>query len=253
MLSPRHLAGAAAIAVALATPCESHAQQDTQLWANFQLDWIRTHHWTFGLDTEPKVLLTHPSSDPGWATIDVTPSIEYARGEWVDVVGSLKTGWTYQTNDLDSTEVTPGIGIRLHLLSNLDKEIFKERHPKHRLVLRDLIRVEWRNLYYSTDKPDSSTTRLRNRFETLWPFNRPKITDDGAWYAAADWEWFIALGDEADERYANQQRIRGGGGYRHSQAWRYETMVVWDRTRNTLGEPFTTSYYALDLTMKRVW
>jgi hypothetical protein len=237
----------------LAMPCETHAQQNTQLWANFKFDWIKTHHWTFKLDAEPKVLVTHPSSDPGWATIDVLPSVEYARGGWFDLIGGLKTGWTGQTNDLDSTEVSAGVGFRLHLLSTLDKEIFKERHPKHRLVLRDLVRVEWLNLFYSTDKPDSHTTRLINRFEALWPFNRPKITDDGAWYVETDWEWFIPLGDEADERFANQQWIRGGVGYRRSHAWRYQAMGVWDRSRNTLEEPFTTSYYALDLTMTRVW
>ena len=251
MLSRRQLAGFAAIAVTLAVPCEIHAQPNTQLWANFQLDWIKTHHWSFGLDAEPKVLVTHPSSDPGWATIDVTPSVEYARGEWVDVVGSLKTGRTYQTNDLDSTEVTPGIGIRLHLLSNLDKEIFTERHPKHRLVLRDLLKVQWRNLYYSTDKPDAHTIRVSNEFSAVWPFNRSKITEDGAWSAAA--AWTLYLGDDAGERYADQQKVIGGVGHRRSRAWTFAAMVAWDEARNTLDEPYSTSYYALDLTMKRTW
>ena len=114
------------------------------------------------------------------------------------------------------------------------------------------MRLEWRNLYYSTDKPNSSTLRLRNRFETQWPLNRHRITDNGAASLAADWEWFIPVDDPA-ERFANSQRIRTGISYRHSFAWRFEAMYVWNRTRNTIDEPFTTSYHAIDLTMKRVW
>ena len=152
----------------------------------------------------------------------------------------------------NSTEFTPRIGFRLHLLSNLRHEIVKERRPKRRLVLRDLLRLEWRNLYYSTDKPDSSTVRLRNRFESLWPINRPRITDNGASYLAADWEWFIPV-DDPDERFANRQRVRAGIGYRRSFAWRFEARYVWNRSRNTVDEPFTSTDHAIDLTMKRVW
>jgi hypothetical protein len=241
-----------ALAALLLLPCEARAQTDLQLWANFTLDWIKSHRITIGLDAEPKVLLSAPADDPDWATLDVTPSIEYNRGEWLDVVGEMLVGGTRQSNDLNSTEVTPRIGFRLHLLSNLRQEIVKERRPKRRLVLRNLARVEWRNLYYSTDKPDSSTVRFRNRFETLWPINRHKLTDDGAAYLNADWEWFIPV-DEPDERFANRQRIRAGVGYRRSFAWRFEAMYVWNRSRNTLDEPFTTTDQVIDVTMKRVW
>jgi hypothetical protein len=35
------------------------------------------------------------------------------------------------------------------------------------LVVRDLARLEWRNLWYSNDQPMSSTLRFRNRVETM--------------------------------------------------------------------------------------
>ncbi len=58
-----------------ALPAE--AQEDTQLWGEFKLSWIKTRHLTYGLDVEPKVLLTKPEGDPGWVTLDLTPSVEY--------------------------------------------------------------------------------------------------------------------------------------------------------------------------------
>jgi hypothetical protein len=212
----------AAIALLL-MPRSVEAQPDFQLWTNFTFAWSPSHRTTIGVDAAPKVLLWAPAGDPGWSTLDVTPSIEYKRGRWFDAIGELLVGRTNQTDDLNSTELTPRIGFRLHVLSNLRDDLGRERRPTRRLVLRDLLRFEYRNLYYATDKPDSHTGRLRNRIETLWPVNRHKITDDGAVYLTTDWEWFITL-DDPSERYANRQRIRAGVGYRRNSAWRFESL-----------------------------
>jgi len=235
----------------------AHAQPDTQVWAEITFSWAKSHAITYGLDVEPKVLVSAPPGDPGWSTLDLTPSIEYKRGQWFDALGELLIGRTRQTDDLNSTEVTPRIGMRFHLLSNLRDELgkeglIKERRPKHRVALRDLVRVEWRNLYYSTDKPQSSTVRLRNRLELSYSITRPRITDDGATYLLADVEWFWPL-EDPDERYANRQRIRTGFGYRRNVAWRFEALYIWNRSRNTIDEGFTTSDNIIDFRVKRVW
>jgi hypothetical protein len=94
----------------------------------------------------------------------------------VATVGELLVARTRQTNDLNSTEISPRAGFRFHILSNLENDFLKEKRPKRRLVFRDLIRLEWRNLYYSTDKPDSSSLRLRNRVEMSYPMNRQRLT-----------------------------------------------------------------------------
>src|SRR4051794_5091592 len=124
---PHHRAGATAVLLLL-IPCACFAQTDTQLWTNFTFQWAKTHR-TIGLDAEPKVLLSAPAGDPGWATVDVTPSLEYRRGQWFDLITEMLVGRTKQTDDLDSTEITPRIGFRLHLLSNLRQDILKERQP----------------------------------------------------------------------------------------------------------------------------
>jgi hypothetical protein len=242
----------AALLGALLLPGVAQAQTHTQLWTNFTFDWIKSKRVTFGVDAEPKVLLSAPSGDPWWATLDVTPSFEYSRGEWFDAVSELLVGRTRQTDDVNSTEVTPRIGFRLHLLSNLRNALEKEKRPKRRLVIRDLARLEWRNLWYSNDQPMSWTLRFRNRVEALWSLNRSKVTDDGAFYLQADDEWFWPL-DEPDERYAYKERVRAGLGYRRSFAWRFEALYVLDRSRKSASESFSTSDRVVELTMKRVW
>jgi hypothetical protein len=124
-------------------------EPEFQLWGNLTLSWIKSHHLTLGVDIEPKVLVSKPADDPGWATLDVTPSLEYTHGNWLDIVSELLVARTKQTDDDNSTEITPRIGFRFHILSNVANDLLKEKLPKHRFVIRDLIRLEWRNLYYS--------------------------------------------------------------------------------------------------------
>jgi hypothetical protein len=94
--------------------------------------------------------------------------------------------------------------------------------------------------------------RFRNRLEFLSPINKPKLTDDGARYVLADWEWYIPLSDPS-ERFNNRQRIRAGIGYRRSFAWRYQLIYMWTRSRDTTSEGFTTSDNIIDFQIKRVF
>ena len=107
--------------VALRAVPAAAGQAETQIWGDVTLDWIKSHRLTLGADIEPKVLVSRPADVPGWATLDVTPSVEYTRGNWLDVVGELLVARTKQTDDVNSTEITPRLGFRFHFLSNVEK------------------------------------------------------------------------------------------------------------------------------------
>jgi hypothetical protein len=246
------LVRATVLVAVLLMPTVAAAQTNGQLWSEFRFDWIPSKELTLSFDIEPKVLVSKPAGDPGWATLDLTPSLELTHGPWIDVLGELLVGRTKQTDDVDSTEVTPRVGVRLHVLSNISESLLKERVPRRRLVLRDLLRLEWRHLYYSTDQRDASTVRLRNRVEALYPLTRPNLTTDGAIYLTSDVELFWPQHDPA-ERFANKQRIRGGIGYRRSKSWRFEALYIWDRARDSANEGFTDVDHALDIKVRRVW
>ena len=241
---------AALLLASIASPVT--AQTDTQVWANLTLDWIKSHAWKLGLDIEPKALVSKPPDDPGWATLDVTPSVEYTRGKWFDMIGELHLGRTRQTDHQHSFEVSPRIGLRFHVLSNIRDDVSKEKQPKRRLVLRNLMRVEWRNLHYSDDTPPSASTRFRDRIEMQLPLNRPRVTDDGAFYVSTDAEWFWTHTDPP-ERFASKERFRAGFGHRWTYAWRTELQTVWDRSRDSAQDSFTTADIAVDLRVRRVW
>lgn len=240
------------LVVTLLTTDVAADNPDVQLWGEMTLAWVKSHRLTYSADIEPKVLVAKPTGDPEWVTLDVTPAVEFAHGQWLDVIGDLVLGWTKQSNDLNTTEVRPRVGLRFHILSNLRDDVLKERVPRRRLVLRNLLRFEWRNLYYSTDKPDSSSFRIRDRVETLYPLNKAKVTADGAIYLLGDAEWFWTE-DDLDERFASKERFRAGLGHRRNVRWRFEGLLVWERTRKEPTDTFNTSDYAVDVRVKRVW
>jgi hypothetical protein len=204
------------------------AQTNGQLWGNITVDWVRSDKLTFELDVEPKVLVAAPSTEPGWWNVDVTPNVEYAVKPWFDLIGELGTGYTRQTDDVNSAEVTPRIGIRLHLFSRDRPRLLhvRELPPRRRVVIRDRLFGESRNTFYSSaGSGTDSTVRFRNRLEFLVALNKEKFTEDDARYLIADWEWFVPLGDPT-ERFANRQRIRSGLGYRRNVKWRFEVRAA---------------------------
>lgn len=240
-------------AMAFVRPQPAAAQTTGQLWTTFTLNWLRTDRLTYELEFEPKVSLWVPDGSPRWASLDITPNVEYASRSWLDLIGEVATGYTGQTDDITSFEVSPRVGLRFHFMSRElpTGPLKRERLPRHRIVLRNLVRFEGRNLFYSDGSQDS-VARFRNRLEFQVPLNRPKVSDDGARYFMIDWEWFIPL-DDPQERFASRQRVRAGIGYRRTSAWRFEALYILNRSRNTIEDGFHSTDNIFDIRFKRVF
>jgi Protein of unknown function (DUF2490) len=242
----------------LACAMPAFAQTNLQLWANVTFDWVKSDRLTYELDLEPKVLLAAPEGEPGWRNLDLTPNVEYSWKRWLDLVGEATVGRTFQTDDVTTFEVTPRVGVRFHVFSRDTTPYLpkvREAMPKRRVVLRDLLRVESRNFFYTgsgTEESFSSSVRFRNRIELQVPINKPSMTSDGAHYVLADWEYFMPL-SEPEERFASKQRIRAGFGYRRNLAWRFEVLYMWTRSRDTIQEGFKTDDNIIDIRIKRVF
>ncbi len=242
-----------ALVFVFVVPCNAAAQRPVQLWGNLTFDWVKSDRVTYEIDFEPKTLAVVPEGQPGWGNLDMTPNLTLTANDWLDVTGELVAGYTQQTDAVHSFELTPRVGVTFHFLSRELPPLSKrERAPKRRFVLYNDLRVEWRNFYYNGDQPNSSTVRFRNRLGSRYPINRDKVTDDGAAFLEADWEWFIPLSDAA-ERFANRQRIRVGLGYRQNFNWRYEVMFMWTRSRDTIEENFAATESIIDFRLRYVF
>jgi hypothetical protein len=238
----------------LSASSTAFAQTNLQLWGNVTLDWVKSDRLTYEFDIEPKVLVYAPDGEPAWRNLDLTPNVEYAAKGWLDLVAEATAGYTKQDDEVNSFELTPRVGVRFHFLSRAVPTVgLREQVPKRRVVVRDLVRVESRNFWYTGEgSGTSSSVRFRNRVEFLVPLNTVKVSEDGARSLLADWEWYVPL-DEPAERFANKQRIRTGLGYRRNFAWRFEALYIWTRSRNTTGEGFSTDDNSIDIRVKRLF
>jgi hypothetical protein len=149
-----------------------------------------------------------------------------------------------------------GEGGRFGLFPSLSLDLVQEhgewveRIPLSRLYLANLSRLEYRNLWYSGDRPSSHETRFRNRTELKVAINNDKLSVDGTLYLFADVEFFVPLGADVPERFTTKRRFRGGFGYRLSRKWRFEVLYIRDFARETLEEEEDIAMNALDFRLK---
>lgn len=226
---------------------EAQDRTSTQIWGDVILGHPRSEHLLFGLDLQPKSQIT---GDNRWRNLDVTPLVEFYPNTWVDLVGEITIGYTRQVSDLNTFELTPRLGIRLHLLSNLRERLKLGVHVPRRLGVANLTRIESRNFWYSADVESRHEWRLRNRTEFKLSLNHQDLHIDRTLYLIMDFEAYVPLRDDIPERFATKLRARAGVGYRANYKWRLEALYIRDKQRNTFGEDFVRSANIVDVRLK---
>lgn len=217
-------------------PARARAETTFQLWLNFMAEWQVTDRHFLSFDLEPKVQLVGSAQ---WRNVDFTPTYEFAPARWVDLIAEGVVGYTNDTVYVDALEVTERIGARFYPL-------------RKKLQIRDTVRLENRNRFFSDGSHDS-VFRARNRIELRYTFNRERTTEAGAIIGILDWEYFIPIDDDLRERYASRHRVRVGVGYRPIEAWRFDLIYLWQRSRNTADEQFYNADHVIDLRVRRLF
>jgi hypothetical protein len=186
-----------------------------------------------------------------WRNLDATPLLEFYPKDWLDLTAEATVGFTHQFSGLDTFEVTPRIGVRVHLFQSVWGHLpHPERLPASRLSLGNLLRLESRHFWYSDDQGSSHEWRLRNRAEAKFALNRGNLSEDGTLYLIADAEFYVPLGDETPERFSTKFRTRLGLGYRFDYRKRLEFLYIRDNSRSTLEEDFEKDANIFDFRLK---
>jgi len=231
-------------------PTTARAQDDgptTQIWAKMTLGFpTQNPKWFNELDFKPKVQVSGPER---WAGTTIDARAFYRPLHWLDLIGDVSVDYTAQSNDLQIFSIVPRIGAAFHILSNIRETGFVGEQVK-RLGLSTLLRLEYRNSWYSGSADDEtyeSSWRFRLRGAMRLGLNRADRSMPHTWYLFADAEAFVNLGEPIEETFNSRWGVRIGPGYRLNRGWRFELLYVFDQTRNTLEDNFTRSNNAIDL------
>jgi Protein of unknown function (DUF2490) len=209
-----------ATAVLIFFSVDVHAQS-TQIWTDYDVVYPFGNVYSFDVETSYQTVLSRESK---WRALSLTPTLERAITQNVDVMLGLPLSYTVQTDTFNSAEIRISMGSRFHFT------------PNRRILTRLLVRYEPRFVYQQDFDDWQKSNRLRVRGETIIPINRKSYFDDKLWYGLLDYELFFVKDNTIEERYANRSRARIGLGYRFNYSLRMELIFTVQESKNTLTE-----------------
>jgi len=212
---------------------ESKAQQ--QLWLDFQLSYPFGGRFLLENTTTYQTLL---NPDEKWRSISISPTFEWSLFTWLDLLSEVGIGYTLQKEGTQSWDIMPMVGGRFFITQG--------KRIDTRLVLRYQLRY-----FRQVEEEDwdvSNRTRLRG--EVFVCINGPNLFTDKLWYVLADYEEYIVLDQQLEERYANRRRARIGLAYRLNYKHRFELSYTLQSSRNEIEEDFLRSDNVIQLRYK---
>jgi hypothetical protein len=214
---------------------DSSAQQHTQLWFDYQIDYPFATQYLFEMEAGYQTLLTNDST---WRSVGLTPTFEYLFFTNLDFIVTVPLSYTVQTKNYDSFEARPSLQLRLHISQN--------KRVNTRLVLKG----EKRYFQNLEDDTWETSTRLRLKGEATISINAPTLYYDNLWYAILDYEEFFVMDQQVNERYSNRRRARIGAGYRLNYKHRFELIYTLQASRNEINNEFASTDNVIQLRYK---
>ncbi len=203
------------------------AQRDEQLWLEYQLSYPFSNRYLLENTTAYQTLL---NKDGKWRSFSISPTFEYNLFRKLDLLSEVNIGYTKQYDGNSTFEIDPMVGTRFFFT------------PGKRIDTRFVWRYQVRAFRKIEAKDWDVSNRTRLRGEIFISINGPNLFTDKLWYAFLDYEEFIVIDQQVDERYANRRRGRLGLGYRLDYKNRFELSYTLQSTRDEInGE-----YYGID-------
>lgn len=191
---------------------------ETQAWGDFTLGRNFASYYLAELEIGYQALI---EGSPQWSTFSITPTLEASVSPHIDLISGFPWMDTQQNDDVRTREFRVQLGGRYHFL------------PYRKVQPRLTWRYEWRN--FNTVEPEPATSqsdRVRWNAAVYVAWDKPLMSYDTVWYSFIDWEGFIVLDEQLDERYAHLSIGRVGVGRKFDYNWRLELIYALWHTRN---------------------
>lgn len=201
------------------------AQHSTQFWAEYQFDYPFANVYLYEATVSYQTLMTaNPQSK--WWSVALSNTFEYSIEPKLDLTAEIPIGYTLQKENANSFEVSPLIGARYYFSQG------------KRFDIRFLLRYQHR--FFRTIDEDlwEKSNRVRLRGEAWISLTGPNMFTDNLWYSFLDYEEFVVVDEQVNERFANRRRLRVGIGYRLNYMHRFDLGYTWQSSRNEIGGAF---------------
>jgi hypothetical protein len=208
------------------------AQQHEQLWLDYQVDYPFANKYLFEVAPSYQTVL---SSENKWRSLGVSTTFEYILLTWLDLTLEVPFAYTHQKQGSNSWEISPILGTRFHITQN------------KRIDTRLLLRYQQRSFKQVEENDWDISNRTRIKGEALFCINGPNLFTDNLWYGTLDYEEFIVLDQQLDERFANRRRARIGLSYRLNYKNRFDIYYTWQSSRNEIDGDFVSNDHIIQL------
>lgn len=190
-----------------------------QVWNNLYFGWNASDQFSWRNTASYNVLV---SKEYPWNETTLSSTAVYKFHPIFEASGGIYYARTKQTNELNTHEVRPFVGLRVSSKSS------------ERWLISNLSKLEFRWLIYSDDDNNESF-RFRNRTHAAVSLTKKSMSDDRNLYLLGYFEAFFNFGDDVRERFFSAFKYKLGFGYRLSSSWRFDLGVIYqDATNNVI-------------------
>lgn len=200
-----------------------NAQHKEQLWLDYQIDYPFANRFLFEAAASYQTLL---SKEDKWRSLSLTTTFESLIFNFLDVTADLPVSYTLQQEGSDSYDIAPMVGVRLYITQS------------KRIDTRVLLRYQQRYFRQVQDDDWDISNRTRLKAEAYVCLNGPNLFTNNLWYLALDYEEFIVLDEQLQERYANRRRAKIGVNYRLNYKHRFDVSYTFQSSRNEIEGGF---------------
>lgn len=167
-------------------------------------------------------------SENNWSSWIGTAGIDYLLIPNLELKGALKGLSTNENDTLSRRELRPVIGAKLDFLN------------RGRFIFYNHLKLEWRQLYFSTPELNSGSLRIRNQLGMAMALTQKSPSMNKSLNLILSAEAFFVKQDNEKERFSNRVRLECGLSYRLNDQWKLMTSYYRQRSRNQIGESFTS-------------
>jgi hypothetical protein len=208
------------------------AQSKEQLWLDYQIDYPFANRYLLEVATSYQTLL---SKNDKWRSISLTTTFEALVFNFLDVTADLPIAYTVQKEGTNTYEFGPIVGLRFYITQS------------KRIDTRVLLRYQQRYFRQVEQNDWDVSNRTRLKAEAYICINGPNLFTNKLWYVALDYEEFIVLDEQLEERYANRRRAKIGLNYRLSYKHRFDISYTLQSSRNEIEGDFISNDNVIQL------